>query len=187
MLGYGDRKSRMRNLLATVTTVDVLAVIGALCSLLMVSGSLYLFNRGILTLRESNAEEAIKVEFRKVLSIQSRNPAIALFIVGVLFLAVSFWFYEANPVRPIIVRGTVQGDDLKGASVNFSNQFGSFPIGGSEIKQVITPDMRLITVELDVPRHAPGRATADFDKNKQEISFGVVKEGDLSGDPLPAN
>lgn len=175
----------MPNLLATVTTVDVLAVSGALCSLLMVAGSLYLFNRGILTLKESNPDDAIKVEFQKVLSIQSRNPAIALFIVGVIFLAVSFWFYEANPVQPIMVSGTIQGDDLKDARVSFSNQFGEFPIGGTQIKQLITPETRIITVQLLVPRRQPATTNAICDKNQQEVSFGVLQEGNLTQDPLP--
>jgi len=176
----------MPNLCATVTTLDVLAVIGALCSLLMVAGSLYLFNRGILTLRETNPEEAIKVEFRKILSIQSRNPAIAIFVVGVIFLAVSFWFYEANPVRPIVVSGTVQGEDLREAKVSFSNQFGEFQVSGNQIKQVITPDTRVITVQLVAPRREPTSTTTEFDKNKQEVSFGVLQEGNLTNDPLPS-
>jgi hypothetical protein len=167
----------MPKLIAIVTTVDVLAVIGALCALLMVVGSLYLFNRGILTLRETNPEEAIKVEFQKILSIQSRNPAIALFVVGVIFLGVSFWFYEANPVRPVIVKGTVTGDNLEGAFVGFSCQFSVLPTSGGEVKQEIVPDMKVLTVELVAPQHKSASIPVDFDKNKQEISFGVLNEG----------
>ena len=78
--------------LASITTVDVLAVVGAACSLLMVGGALYLLNRGIVTLKEANPDEAIKVEFQKVLSIQSRYPAIALFVLGVVFRVYLFGF-----------------------------------------------------------------------------------------------
>jgi hypothetical protein len=175
------------SLLAAITTVDVLAVVGALCSLLMVGGSLYLLNRGIVTLKEANPEEAIKVEFQKVLSIQSRYPAIALFVVGVVFLAVSFWFYEANPVRTILVTGKAEGNDLRDAVVNFTYLLGQTnPTGDGAVREEILPQIQQIRVELLTPRHKAGTAWAIIEKDQQEVSFGLVKQGDPTEVP-PTN
>ena|SRR5271165_2981759 len=75
---------------------DVLAIIGGCCALLMVLGSFFLFYKGILTFQQASPEEAIKVEFQKALSVQTRYPAIALFLLGVIFLGVSLWFEKSS-------------------------------------------------------------------------------------------
>jgi hypothetical protein len=166
--------------LASITTVDVLAVVGAACSLLMVGGALYLLNRGIVTLKDANPDEAIKVEFQRVLSIQSRYPAIALFVVGVVFLCISFWFYQANPIRPMIVTGKLDSDDPENATVIFTDTLGqTTPTNGGQIRQQVWPKIDQILIEIATPGHEPGKlkAWAIVDKDQNELSFGTVKAG----------
>jgi hypothetical protein len=174
-----------RSVLASISTVDVLAVVGAACSLLMVGGALYLLNRGIVTLKEASPDDAIKVEFQKVLSIQSRYPAIALFVVGVAFLCISFWFYQANPIRPMIVTGKLESDDPENATVIFTDALGqTAPTNGGQIRQQIWPKIDQILVEIATPGHEPGKlkALALVDKDQYELSFGTVKAGKKSVD-----
>ena len=59
-----------------VNIPELLAVIGAVCALLMVIGSLVLLYRGTITLKEANPDEAIKVQFKELIDVQTRYPAL---------------------------------------------------------------------------------------------------------------
>jgi len=90
-----------------LTISDVVAIAGAVCALLMVVGSLLLLWKGAITLKEANPEEAIKVSFQRALSIQTRYPAIALFVVGIVFLFVASWLSRGNGPKQVMLTGTV--------------------------------------------------------------------------------
>lgn len=167
-------------MLAIVTNIDVLTYIGGACSLLMVGGSLFLIYKGILTFKEVNPEEAIKVEFQKALSIQTRYPAIALFVVGIIFLGVSLYFAQKNAIRPLIVTGSLDSVDADNATVVFSEDFGTTtPSSTGEIRQKIWPNIDEVKIEIATPGHEPGKikAIALIDKDQNVLSFGKVKAG----------
>jgi hypothetical protein len=174
--------------MSELTTIDVLAIVGAVCALLMVAGSLYLLNKGAITLRQVDPQEAIKVEFQRVLNIQTRNPAIALFVVGVIFLCVSFWFAQENAVRPLTVTGELQSEDPDNAQVRFLDELGnSSPTSTGEIRQQVWPKIDRIQVEITTPGHLPPKrtATAFLDKDRNVLSFGTVKAGKkVASDPV---
>lgn len=163
-----------------MTNIEILTYIGGACSFLMVGGSLYLIYKGILTFREVDPQEAIKVEFQKALSIQTRYPAIALFVLGVLFLGVSLYFAQKNAILPLVVTGTLESDDADNATVVFSENFGTTtPSSKGEIRQLIWPNIDEVRIEIATPGHEPGKlkAIALVNKNQNVLSFGTVKAG----------
>jgi hypothetical protein len=71
-----------------VTPFDVVVVIGALCGLLMVLGSMYLLRLGIIDLKTASSSpdpDALAVIVKEI-KITSRYPALGLFVIGLAFI-----------------------------------------------------------------------------------------------------
>jgi hypothetical protein len=122
-----------------------LCSIGAICALLMVVGALVLLYKGAITLQQSSPDEAVKVEFKHLINIQTRYPAIGLFVIGICFLGASLFFgdkaqKEADDLQKqlshptiaieIPVKSSAPGDALAAFSSDFG---GNISIGNDDI------------------------------------------------------
>jgi hypothetical protein len=132
-----------------MATPDILAVVGAVCALLMVVGSLVLLYRGTITLQQANPEEAIKVQFQNVLNIQTRYPAIALFVVGIIFLTVAYWFEMNMGVANTLLKGTLVSNDPGDAVAEFMSHLGESRIDSEKGFQKMVPS-NLEEIEVTV-------------------------------------
>jgi hypothetical protein len=131
-----------------VSVPDLLAVIGAGCALLMVVGSLVLLYRGAITLENANPEDAIKVEFQKVLNIQTRYPALGLFVVGIVFLVMTFWFQKSMGAK-VTLRGTLDTADPGDAIAVFESHLGESHIDNGNIFEMSVPcDLQEVQVTI---------------------------------------
>ena len=93
-----------------MTAFDVICVVGAICGFAMVLGGLYLFNRGILTLDKADKQEAVSMEFKDLLKIQSRYPAYGFFIFGLAFMGWRAWSRRAVDSHRPGARSRCRGD-----------------------------------------------------------------------------
>jgi hypothetical protein len=128
---------------------NILAFMGALCALLMVIGSLLLLYRGTITLQQANPEEAIKVEFQKVLNIQTRYPALGLFVVGIVFLAAAYWFQMNCHIKSTTLKGTLETEDPGDAEAEFISRLGESRIDSGRVFEKKVPS-NLEEVEVTV-------------------------------------
>jgi hypothetical protein len=145
--------------------VDVLAIIGAVCAVCMVLGSFLLLYKGIITLNEAVSKgPALQVEIKKILKVQSQYPALALFIVGVAFLCLSFWFSTHKPtdVSDIQVAGHLDSDakDFDPSAVNIycSADFGlTHPDGQGGFDFDCPSNVKLIQIKIATTGYQPGQ------------------------------
>jgi len=115
----------------------------------MVIGSLFLLYRGTITLQQANPEDAIKVEFQKVLNIQTRYPALGLFVVGIIFLAAAYWFQMNSGVNNTVLKGTLQTEDPGDAMAEFISHLGESRIDSGRVFEKKVPS-NLEEVEVTV-------------------------------------
>jgi hypothetical protein len=175
-----------------MTILDVLATIGGICSLLMVCGSMFLLYKGILTFQDANPSEAIKAEFQKLFNIQTRYPAIALFVVGVIFLAVSLYYASTEHVLPVEVSGDIKGGDPDSTTLYLTDELGeAAPDSHGHIQKQVWPKIELIRIRIATPGYAPGEkhASAIPDKGHpyrfvfEPIEIGPKLKEQLNPDP----
>lgn len=180
-----------------ISSTDVLLYTGAFCSVLMVFGSLFLLYKGVLTFKQVDPTEALRLDFQRAISIQTRYPAIALFVIGAFFLGLSLYFALAQsktalPVKPLILSGKIESDDSEpiSATAHFIDDLGETPsrITG-EIRKEALPDIREVIVDIVAPGYErqTQRTEAYYDKDRGELTFGTVKIGKrVSGAPEQA-
>ena len=60
-----------------MNTFDIVVILGAFCGCCMVVGGLILLYKGIITLSHASPEEALKIEYRKMVRITTHYPALA--------------------------------------------------------------------------------------------------------------
>lgn len=99
---------------------DWVVLIGAICGLCMVVGSLLLLWKGAVNLQRASAEEAITVEFKNLIRVSSHYPALGLFIIGLTFIVVSMYFSQPDDVRSITMDGslvTADGSPPQGVTI----------------------------------------------------------------------
>jgi hypothetical protein len=119
----------------------------------MVLASFYLLYKGIITISQAPPGMAVDISFQKMIKVQTRYPAIALFIVGVGFLAASFWYnlslraeIKANKVKIDI---PIDSDQPGGATAHFTTDFGTFHVNqGVPVHEEIPPDVEWVDVVI---------------------------------------
>jgi hypothetical protein len=172
-------------MIGAVTTIDVLAALGGFCALLMVAWALFLIQTGILTLQQAarndkDTSDALNVEVQKALKVRVQSSVIALFVVALGFLGLSFYFVQTNSVRPMLVIGEIQSDDNTPASIRFSTQWSVIETTGGEVRNEIWPKVDQIELEIATPGHEPGRVIRFARPDKDhggDLYFTPVKVG----------
>ncbi|HEY7066314.1 MAG TPA: hypothetical protein VII06_32880 [Chloroflexota bacterium] len=105
-----------------MTAFDVAILMGALCGFSMVAGSLVLLARQTITLthRRDNGGRGpgISVNFQglKDFSLNTDYPAVALFVIGLLFVVCAIWASRPEQIG-VQFRAQLDGDDPWDASV----------------------------------------------------------------------
>ena len=158
-----------------MSTQDLLALIGALCALLMVIGSLLLLYRGTITLEQANPQDAIKLEFQKVLNLQTRYPALGLFIVGIAFLAVSYWYEQNNGVKDAELQGMLQTDNPGDAIAEFVSSLGEAHVdSGNYFRKKVPSNLEEVEVTVRETGYEPYSTAVHPNQTKKgTVSFKV--------------
>jgi len=83
---------------------------GPLCGIIMVLGGILLLYKGAITLSGAT-EDALSVEFRKELRITTQYPALGIFVIGLMFVAIPALLGKPPETQPFTVKGTAIGVD----------------------------------------------------------------------------
>jgi len=159
------------------STFDAVIVITVVCGLLMVVGGMVLLYKGTITLKDSNPDEAIRVEFKHMINVTTRYPALALFVIGLVFTVVALYFAQSEGLPPFTIDGTLQAEDPADATVIISFPvYNGTPDSNGTIKRTVHPVFDNITYEVSVPGYnSPIRGSMLI----KDVRDGVLSMKDL--------
>ena len=121
----------------------------------MVVGGMVLLYKGTITLKDSNPDEAIRVEFKHMINVTTRYPALALFVIGLVFTVVALYFAQSEGLPPFTIDGTLQAEDPADATVIISFPvYNGTPDSNGTIKRTVHPVFDNITYEVSVPGYS---------------------------------
>ena len=142
-----------------MNTFDTLCIIGGVCALLMVIGAMVLLYKGTITLSEKNAQDALTLEFKKMINITTRYPALGLFIIGWAFLGLVLYLSKTNSEIPIEIRAMLKSDDPASAVVlGSATMLQTIPASDGGIDAFIYPSrVDAIRIEIVTPGYSQGK------------------------------
>jgi hypothetical protein len=153
----------------------LLSLIAAGLAVYMVKRSFDLLQKGVITLRESNPEDAIKVEFKKLITVQTRYPALGFIVLAMICLGIALW---AKPqLRGIVPMKLTASLNPTAQGVDTAFFEDPDPLGSSEIDSTgristeILPRIVKVRIRIPTPGYDPGQITKDLspDQAKNHI------------------
>ncbi len=163
-----------------MTPFDWIIVIGGICGLCMVMGGMILLYKGIITLSKASPEEAVSLEFKKMIKITTHYPSLGLFVIGLAFVTISIMSSKSE-LRPLTITGHVNVDDPASVAVSItSNHDGENlkPLTGGEINGIIYPTLQLLRVEITAPGYDPPTIANAI--GVSEIKKGTASLGEIN-------
>lgn len=150
----------------------------------MVIGGIVLLYKGTITLKDANPNEAIKVEFKRMINVTTRYPALAFFIIGFAFTAAALWFGKREVTPRLTIQGKLisQDADFDAGSATYDISLDKLVQGHSvgsngRIYESIEPDVEKLNVDIVVPNHDPG--TIHEPLAKHEAKHGTLDIGEV--------
>lgn len=160
-------------------TSDIVIMIVGACAVVMLLGGFVLLYKGTITLKDSNPEEAIKVEFKHLINVTTRYPALGLFVIGLAFGCVAIYAALRDPYHEFRISGRVKADDPTNARVVISFPVYTIsPEDKSGTFHGVVPASRLDNISCRVI--LPGENSNTWNKEKAEIRNGTLDLGSLS-------
>jgi hypothetical protein len=138
---------------------QVAILAAALCGFAMVAGGMVLLYKGVISLDKAGPDTALTVEFKKLLKLTTHYPALGLFVIGVVFVAISV--VESKDPH-LNIAGTVNGADP--SQVQIAVSAGPWPVSastGGTINDIVTPTLGVLHVLVVAPGFNP--PTQKFD------------------------
>jgi hypothetical protein len=161
-----------------MTTYELILIIGAVCSVIIVLGSMVLLYKGIITLKEKG-EGAVSVEYKNIIKFTSTYPALGLFVIGLIFFATTVFLGRPTEVKPIYVEGVVKVEDPQSVTIKMYFQPSMFiPGSDGNIKGELYPLQKIISAEAVAPGYSKPNVKKDLDVS-QKIVLGTFEFGDL--------
>ena len=123
------------------------------CGLLMVAGSIWLLKSGVIKLNAAAKRGNLSVELWKKIKINTTYPALGLFIIGLLFIALGLWSSKTPP--PLNIVGKIQIDDpsLVTVSVQFADSFTLDSDG--KLDKILPLDVQRLKVIVNAAGYKP--------------------------------
>ena len=160
-------------------TDDIVVILGAVCGVLMVAGGMLLFYKGIVTLQEvSDKPDAVTVEFKNVLKIQSRYPAYGFFVFGLAFISLAVVYSRPDQYPPITVSGEIDDAvDPNATMISVTVPLTESALDSNgKFKRIFRPDFSIVRVRIQAPGNDP--ATSTFGVETSESGRGLVAKFD---------
>lgn len=165
---------------------DVVILAAGLCGLTMAAGGILLLYKGAINLTQTSPDEAVKIEFKKMLNISTRYPALGLFVIGLSFIVTALTFSKEPEVRPLEIHGRISGSEPSAVTVRISaGNWMLQPSSEGNIAQTIVPKMDLLLLEVNAPGYPPRRQIKRL--QTQELRAGTAELDDIvfSENPVP--
>jgi hypothetical protein len=111
-----------------MTTFEIVIICGAVCGVLMVVGGMVLLAIGVIKLEATAPAlagaqgaqappDALILEFKKTIKVTAHYPALALFLIGVLFIFASAWLSKPREVQDWTIRGKIDSPDPSAVTI----------------------------------------------------------------------
>ncbi len=90
---------------------EYVVFIGAVCGLIMIGGSMLLLYRGSITLDSASRDGTLSIEVLDSFKATTRNPALGLFLIGLVFFIVAAWFAQVGALKKLTIEGAISSPD----------------------------------------------------------------------------
>jgi hypothetical protein len=191
-------------------TFDVVIILGAICGVLMVVGGMVLLAIGAIKLeavapavagtKGEQRADALILEFKKTIKVTAHYPALALFLIGVLFIFGSLWFSKSEgKIQPWSILGKIDSPDPSAVTVEIEvDKLKTLsPTDDGYIDTVIHPDLDQFKAIILAPGCKPERQYLSLkvkDAKKHILELTAAKVHKIADKPagtqiaqLPAN
>ena len=161
-----------------MTTFEMAVLTAALCGLIMVAGGILLLYKGAISLATRSGDEAVTLEFKKMLKVTTHYPALGLFVIGLSFILIGLAFSRPPSVRPLVIQGSVSTTEPSAVTVRISTgRWMVQPSSEGSITQTIYPNMDTLLLEVNAPGFPARMITKLLDP-------GELKKGRVDLEPI---
>ncbi len=162
-----------------MTPFDWIVIIGGICGLFMVIGGMILLYKGNITLNKTSKDEAVTLEFRKMIKITTHYPALGLFVIGLAFIIVSAVFAKPKEVTSLAIKGHVNVDDPSSVTFFVYTGHGGLPrLTDREIDEIVYPHLKILKVDITAPGYSPPTITKTI--GSSDIKKGIASLGEIT-------
>lgn len=160
-----------------MTTFDIAVILAGICGLFMVIGGMVLLYKGAISLSQASKEEAVNLEFKKMLRITTHYPALGLFVIGLAFIIIAVSFSKSTQ-NQFKISGHVKGvDDLGSLKVLITVPgWAGETYADGQILASINPRMDILEVRLASPGYREIKIPVETRKSK----LGTISIGDVT-------
>lgn len=155
-------------------TWDYILLLGASCGLIMVLGGIVLLYKGAISLTNISGADAFTIEFKKELRISTQYPALGIFVIGLLFIALSVYFGEPKVNKITLKANPIDVSEPVNISIK-ANTWSSGLSHTGKIIETIYPNIDNIQVVVS----APGYENTSTTINISSLNNGVADLGDI--------
>jgi hypothetical protein len=115
----------------------------------MVCGAIWLLKTGVIKLSAAVKGGGLTVELANKVKISTTYPALGLFVIGLLFIALGLWFSQGLP--PLNIVGKINGVDDPSSVVTVSVQLAdSFtPDSDGRLDKILSIDTQRLKVVIN--------------------------------------
>lgn len=132
---------------------DIPIYAAAVCAISIVIGSIWLLKSGVIRLTEAAKEGAFSVEIADKIKLKTTYPALALFIIGLLFIGLTFWFTRTPPPLNLVGKINIDDPSLVTVSVQFADAFA--PDSNGQLDRILPLDIRRLKVVVNAAGYSP--------------------------------
>ena len=171
------------------------------CGILMVAGSIWLLNKGVIRLSDAVKGGHLSVTIAKKVKVSTTYPALGLFIIGLAFVGMALWVSMPKPGIPLNIVGKIDIDEPSLVTVSVEPDISATfkPDSYGRLDKVLRLDVRRLNVVINAAGYKPQPFVTTLkmeDAKGQTLAFDqVVKfekmqvQAPAPGkvDPLPEN
>jgi len=168
---------------------------------MMVAGSIWLLKTGVIKLSEAAKGGDLTVTVADKIKVSTTYPALALFIIGLLFLGTAMWFSKPIAGLPLNIVGTIDIDDPSLVTVSVEPDISavSKPDSYGRLDKFVRLDVHRLNVIINAAGYKPQPFTTTlkmedakghrlaFDKTVKFEKLNVPKPAAGNVEPVPEN
>lgn len=160
---------------------NVILFIGAICGLAMVIGSMLLLWKGNITLHEASSRDAgLSIELVKEIKVTTRNPALGLFLIGLVFFVSSALIAQEGAIEKFELSGAIESlDELVGVEVHLIAGPWKRDVLDSRgiVSEIYHPNVKKLRVKVVAPGYEFSGIGREIEVKSGKASLGKINIG----------